>query len=132
MCGIIGYITNQNSTLKILFEGLRQLQNRGYDSAGISYIQNHKIENVKYASNSNINALDKLKKNLNFNLNINCGIGHTRWATHGAKTDKNAHPHICYKNKFVLVHNGIIENFQSLKDNLVEKGINLKVKQILK
>ena len=63
MCGIIGYLTNQNNTLKILYEGLKQLQNRGYDSAGISYIQDNKIQNIKYASTSNINALDKLYKN---------------------------------------------------------------------
>ena len=127
MCGIIGYLSNDNqNTINILYEGLRQLQNRGYDSAGICYIQNNDIKNIKYASNSNINALDKLKKNINFELNINSGIGHTRWATHGAKTDKNAHPHICYQNKFILVHNGIIENFKSLKDNLIEKGVIFK------
>lgn len=127
MCGIIGYLSNDNqNTINILYEGLRQLQNRGYDSAGICYIQNNDIKNIKYASNSNINALDKLKKNINFEININSGIGHTRWATHGSKTDKNAHPHICYQNKFMLVHNGIIENFKSLKDNLIEKGVTFK------
>ena len=127
MCGIIGYLSNDNqNTINILYEGLRQLQNRGYDSAGICYIQNNDIKNIKYASNSNINALDKLKKSINFEININSGIGHTRWATHGAKTDKNAHPHICYQNKFMLVHNGIIENFKSLKDNLIEKGVTFK------
>lgn len=126
MCGIIGYLSLNNNSLNILYNGLKQLQNRGYDSAGISYIKNNMIENIKYASDDNDSALNKLNKNLNYNLDINYGIGHTRWATHGAKTDYNAHPHICYQNKFVLVHNGIIENFEEIKKNLLKKGIKFK------
>jgi len=128
MCGIIGYLSNtlSNHTLKILFEGLKQLQNRGYDSAGISYIQNNEIQNIKYASTKNEDALQKLYNNIDFDTNISYGIGHTRWATHGGKTDYNAHPHICYQNKFVLVHNGIIENYSTLKEELINNGVQFK------
>lgn len=119
MCGIIGFLGNKNA-YKTIFDGLVQLQNRGYDSAGIAIIQENKFENNKYASTQNNTALNQLSK-LEYNSNI--GIGHTRWATHGPKTDINSHPHYSYNKMFTLVHNGIIENFKELREMLLEKGI---------
>ena len=121
MCGISSFIGDENAYRKIL-DGLLQLQNRGYDSAGISIFDNKSIVTHKYASSINSSALDKLEK-YNYENN-HVGIGHTRWATHGAKTDINSHPHISYNEKFVLVHNGIIENFQEIKSFLAGKGIS--------
>jgi len=120
MCGIIGYIGYDDAFIFIL-KGLLMLQNRGYDSAGICTIFNNKFICNKYASElytKKISALDKLNNNITNKGNI--GIGHTRWATHGAKTDNNAHPHFSMDNKFVLVHNGIIENYEILKKELID------------
>lgn len=121
MCGISSFIGDENAYKKIL-DGLMQLQNRGYDSAGISVFQNDNIITHKYASTANNSALNELKK-YNYEDN-NVGIGHTRWATHGAKTDTNSHPHMSFNEQFVLVHNGIIENFQEIKSFLAGKGIS--------
>ena len=124
MCGITGYI-GKKTAYKLLLEGLKQLQNRGYDSAGICTLSKKSIFTLnKYAStekNSAISLLENLKSNNDTN-----GIGHTRWATHGPKTDNNSHPHICMENKICLVHNGIIENFQKLKDFLIKKKYKFK------
>ena len=121
MCGISSFIGDENAFRKIL-DGLLQLQNRGYDSAGISIFEERNIITHKYASSTNSSALDKLEK-YNYQ-DSHVGIGHTRWATHGAKTDTNSHPHMSYNEKFVLVHNGIIENFQEIKSFLARKGIS--------
>ena len=125
MCGIFGIITtlkNQN-LYKIIIDGLIQLQNRGYDSSGICTIINNEFEINKYASTNDISSIEKLLPLIiNPPVNISLGIGHNRWATHGAKNDTNAHPHISNDKKFVLVHNGIIENYQELKSFLIENG----------
>jgi len=125
MCGIFGILTtlkNQN-IYKIIIDGLIQLQNRGYDSSGICILNNNKFEINKYASTLKESSIDKLLS-LNLldsnELNISLGIGHNRWATHGAKNDTNAHPHISNDKQFVLVHNGIIENYLELKDFLIK------------
>ncbi len=119
MCGISGFIGNENAFQRI-FDALLQLQNRGYDSAGISVIENENIITHKYASINETSALDNLNK---YSYNANIGIGHTRWATHGAKTNINSHPHLSHDNKFSLVHNGIIENYMDIKIFLSSKGI---------
>ena len=124
MCGIIGCIGKENC-LEILLNGLLQLQNRGYDSAGTCLISDNKFIIKKFASTENESALEKLNKNKN-NLSSKIGIGHTRWATHGKKNDINSHPHLSYDNKISLVHNGIIENFDILKKFLIEKNIEFK------
>jgi glucosamine--fructose-6-phosphate aminotransferase (isomerizing) len=104
---------------------LFQLQNRGYDSSGLSVLNKGKIQTYKYASTVTESSLDKLK-NLNLikteNDEIYQGIGHNRWATHGIKNDINAHPHLSNDGNFALVHNGIIENYGGLKQFLVENG----------
>jgi glucosamine--fructose-6-phosphate aminotransferase (isomerizing) len=126
MCGIIGYLGTENF-LPYVISGLKLIQNRGYDSVGIATIQDSSLSTIKFASTNTHNSLDKLEKHveqLNFNTNI--GIGHTRWATHGGKTDTNAHPHHDNLDRIALVHNGIIENFAELKSDLVSKGYKFK------
>ena len=126
MCGIIGILANQPENIyKQCLESLQQLQNRGYDSAGICVIRDSKEHNIKYASSSSETSLQKLTENAYSNNAYN-GIGHTRWATHGPKTDINSHPHISMNGKFALVHNGIIENYAQLKEMLIENGFTFK------
>ena len=126
MCGIVGYLGNEEQKEYIL-SGLRLLQNRGYDSVGISCITNGELHTTKFASKTTCDALDQLEETVNHqNIKSNCAIGHTRWATHGGKTDINAHPHHDNKNKIALAHNGIIENFTELKSKLLEKGYLFK------
>lgn len=121
MCGIVcGIYFN---IYKVLLEGLYQLQNRGYDSAGITVVSGSKFVTFKRATTEKESAIDYLKRN---NINGTIGLAHTRWATHGAKTDLNSHPHTSNCGKFVLVHNGIIENFKYLENFLIENGYVMK------
>lgn len=115
MCGIVGYTGNQ-SCAPILFEGLSKLEYRGYDSAGITIIENSKSETVK-AQGKLINLKPFLEK---ADFKGTCGIGHTRWATHGKPSVENAHPHT--SGKVTVVHNGIIENYVELKNRLLSMG----------
>ncbi|MBM3703682.1 MAG: glutamine--fructose-6-phosphate transaminase (isomerizing) [Actinobacteria bacterium] len=114
MCGIVGYIGNSDATPALL-SGLARLEYRGYDSAGLSILAEGKITTTKRAGKLAVlvEALDKkpLPKG-------NLGIGHTRWATHGSPVDRNAHPHMDPDEKVAIIHNGIIENYQELKDEL--------------
>jgi glucosamine--fructose-6-phosphate aminotransferase (isomerizing) len=124
MCGIFGIIlNNENENIyKIIISGLKQLQNRGYDSAGISLISDFAIDVHKYASTNEEDALVSLEKVSHDCKNENSGMGHNRWATHGIKNDINAHPHLSNDKKFAIVHNGIIENYSELKKNLIKNG----------
>ena len=124
MCGICGFIGEKHAFLQI-FKGLEQLQNRGYDSAGISVIDQGEMKTHKYASTDKSNALVKLSGFQKVYQESQLGIGHTRWATHGAKTDTNSHPHLSHNGLFSLVHNGIIENFQEIKAFLLEHNIHM-------
>ena len=117
MCGIIGYLGNKKAA-PILMDGLKKMEYRGYDSAGIAVIQKDKVQCVKKAG-----KIVQLEKELpNFNVDGTVGIAHTRWATHGAPTDKNAHPHQDCESKIHILHNGIIENFPVLKKQLEKEG----------
>ncbi len=117
MCGIIGYIGEKNA-VPYLIKGLKKLEYRGYDSAGIAVFEGEKIESVK-ATGKVKNLEDKLNER---ELSASLGIGHTRWATHGEVTERNAHPHLSYKGDFAIVHNGIIENYSSLRGQLIKDG----------
>ena len=125
MCGITAYLGNKNC-FSFIYNGLKQLQNRGYDSSGICSIQNNKFVNIKYASTNTNNALSMLNNHKKDFSESYIGIGHTRWATHGPKNDINAHPHIDYTCKFAIIHNGIIENYNDLKEFLLEENVTFK------
>ena len=118
MCGIIGVISN--NTIEIIKKGLIQLQNRGYDSVGISLMED-KFKTIKYASNDN-DCFENLFNNINKINNCKIGIGHTRLATHGKKSDNNSHPHLSFNKNIILAHNGIIENYKSIKEMLLAKN----------
>ncbi|HIY19666.1 MAG TPA: glutamine--fructose-6-phosphate transaminase (isomerizing) [Candidatus Blautia avistercoris] len=119
MCGIVGFIGNQQAA-PILLDGLSKLEYRGYDSAGLAVRSDDgKIEVVKAKGRLKVLAE---KTNGGQSLLGNCGIGHTRWATHGEPSEANAHPHYSEDHTVVAVHNGIIENYQELKDKLLKKG----------
>lgn len=117
MCGIVGYIGHRNSQ-EVLINGMRKLEYRGYDSAGIAVMDDGRIRVTK-----SVGRLASLEAKLEEGpLSGNVGIGHTRWATHGKPSDANSHPHQDESGKFAVVHNGIIENYQALKEDLVQKG----------
>src|SRR6267154_3650990 len=117
MCGIVGYVGRAHAT-PILLDGLRRLEYRGYDSAGLAIIDGGQLHTRKCAGR--IAALEKLVKKQPVSGSL--GISHTRWATHGKVNDENAHPHFDASGKLALVHNGVIENYQSLKNELVRDG----------
>ncbi|MBO4712642.1 MAG: glutamine--fructose-6-phosphate transaminase (isomerizing) [Fibrobacter sp.] len=121
MCGIVAYI-GTNEALPILVGGLKKLEYRGYDSSGVALIDNGTIKTVK-ASGKIKELEDKLKENPPKGT---IGIAHTRWATHGAPTVENAHPHTSYNGKISIVHNGIIENYASLKAKLISDGVKFQ------
>ncbi|HEY7500914.1 MAG TPA: class II glutamine amidotransferase, partial [Vicinamibacterales bacterium] len=117
MCGIIGYIGDKD-VLPILIDGLRRLEYRGYDSAGVAVVRDGTIELRRSAG-----KLMRLEEALKTNpLAGDYGIGHTRWATHGRPTEENAHPHRDCTGQIVVVHNGIIENYLDLKRQLQKEG----------
>ena len=118
MCGIIGYVGEENA-VPIIVEGLKKLEYRGYDSAGIAVFGGSVFDIVKQKG-----RLAELEKRLAERpLESRMGIGHTRWATHGEPSDINSHPHVGSQNKIVVVHNGIIENYKPLKERLERKGV---------
>ena len=121
MCGIVGYIGNKKSS-DIIMSGLKRLEYRGYDSAGISSFEDGIIFTSKCKGKiSDLEKLPSIKNHKNY-----IGIGHTRWATHGEPNETNAHPHHDSNNNFSLIHNGIIENHYSIKEYLINQGVNFK------
>ena len=121
MCGIVGYVGKQNA-VAIILEGLKRLEYRGYDSAGICVQHGRKLDLVKKAGRVDNLAKEVAKRR----LTATTGIGHTRWATHGGVTDANAHPHVSSDGKFALIHNGVIENYAQMKAFLLGKGYTFK------
>lgn len=117
MCGIIGYC-GPRPAAPILIEGLKRLEYRGYDSAGIAVADDNRVTVIKRKG-----KISDLRREVPDHLPGSVGIGHTRWATHGAVTDENAHPHGDATGDIVIVHNGIIENYQVLKNRLLEDGV---------
>ena len=118
MCGIVSYIGKSDPT-PILLKGLKRLEYRGYDSAGIALLDGKNLNHIKRAGK----VSDLLKKMHNSSIKGSCGIAHTRWATHGQPNDINAHPHIDKTGKIALVHNGIIENYEVIKKTLIKRDI---------
>ena len=120
MCGIIGYTGKENAVSKLL-HGLKALEYRGYDSAGVTLQTAKGIETIK--TQGRISVLEE-KINSMGEFDATCGIGHTRWATHGAPSVENAHPHLSGDSRFAVVHNGIIENADELREKLIEEKEN--------
>ncbi|MGW8157986.1 MAG: glutamine--fructose-6-phosphate transaminase (isomerizing) [Desulfoprunum sp.] len=118
MCGIVGY-TGPRRVVPVLLEGLRRLEYRGYDSAGVVYLENGAL--TKYRCQGKLSNLERLIDEAVVTPS-HIGLGHTRWATHGAPTTANAHPHSDCTGRLVVVHNGIIENYHSLREELKAKG----------
>lgn len=123
MCGIVGYVGTNNDAKEVIIQGLKRLEYRGYDSAGIALYRDHKIETRKHVGE--ISNLEKIIGDPDFQSTV--GIGHTRWATHGAPSDLNAHPHSNSDDTVTVVHNGIIENFVELREWLKgDYGVKFK------
>ncbi len=117
MCGIVGYVGKQKASA-IILEGLKRLEYRGYDSAGVCILQGRKLDVAK-----KVGRVENLvKETVRHQFTGTTGIGHTRWATHGGVTDANAHPHVSSDGKFALIHNGVIENYSQIKVFLTSKG----------
>ncbi|MBS5789277.1 glutamine--fructose-6-phosphate transaminase (isomerizing) [Fusobacterium sp.] len=118
MCGIIGYVGNDQQAVEVILDGLSKLEYRGYDSAGLAVVEEGRIFVDKKSG-----KLSNLKESLKEKVHLaNVGIGHTRWATHGVPSDINSHPHCSCDGKVAIVHNGIIENYSALKSELIGKG----------
>jgi len=117
MCGIIGYVGGRSAT-EIIVRGLKRLEYRGYDSAGIALVDGGMYYRKKQGKIADLEAILDYPSLEAYHT----GIGHTRWATHGVPSDRNAHPHLCCAGKIALVHNGIIENFATIKKMLIDKG----------
>lgn len=124
MCGIVGYVGNK-PVVDILLDGLEQLEYRGYDSSGIALKCDDEIKVYK-AEGKLVNLRNTLKPHVSEFENSTMGIGHIRWATHGAPTVLNAHPHTCNCGNLVIVHNGIIENYKELREKLTENGCTFR------
>lgn len=127
MCGIVGYLGDKRKIAEILIDGLKRLEYRGYDSAGVAVLLEDKIEILK--STGKVSSLGKkVKENwISKDLkNAKAGIAHTRWATHGAPTEANAHPHCDHNKKIAIVHNGIIDNYAEIKRVLLSRGIKFQ------
>ena len=121
MCGIVAYIGEKNAT-PIIFEGLRKLEYRGYDSAGIAV-----YDGAQIAIRRDMGKLDRLETLIQEHpISGKVGIGHTRWATHGEPSAKNAHPHLSNSGKIVVVHNGIVENYLTLREELTAEGVQFQ------
>ncbi len=116
MCGIVGY-TGPREAYPIILKGLKRLEYRGYDSAGVALL-NHGLK--VYKKKGKVAELEEFV--VGKELHAHVGIGHTRWATHGEPSDRNAHPHLSSSGKLAMIHNGIIENYAQLKKELVSKG----------
>jgi len=122
MCGIVAYIGHREA-YPIIIKGLKRLEYRGYDSAGVALLTPEKALNI-YKKSGKVADLEN--ENEGKDLHANTGMGHTRWATHGAPNDVNAHPHLSQSGEFAIIHNGIIENYHSLKIALMERGHTFK------
>jgi glucosamine--fructose-6-phosphate aminotransferase (isomerizing) len=121
MCGIVGYVGKQKAAA-IILEGLKRLEYRGYDSAGVCVLQGGRLDVAKKAGRVEV----LVKEAARHHFNGTTGIGHTRWATHGGVTDANAHPHVSSDGKFAVIHNGVIENYSQIKTFLAGKGYTFK------
>ncbi len=121
MCGIVGY-TGPREAYPIILKGLKRLEYRGYDSSGVALLNNNQL-NV-YKKKGKVAELEESV--LSVDMHSHIGIGHTRWATHGEPSDRNAHPHLSQSGKFAMIHNGIIENYTAIKKELVAKGYQFK------
>ena len=120
MCGIVAYI-GPREAYPVILKGLKRLEYRGYDSAGVALL-NHGLKIYKKKGK----VADLEESLIGKDLQSNAGIGHTRWATHGEPSDRNAHPHLSSSGNLAMIHNGIIENYAQLKNELVKKGYQFK------
>ena len=121
MCGIVGY-TGPREAYPIIIKGLQRLEYRGYDSTGVALLNGDGLNVFKKKGK----VAELAESLVGENLHSHIGIGHTRWATHGEPSDRNAHPHVSSSGKLAMIHNGIIENYAQLKQELIKKGYNFK------
>ena len=127
MCGIVGYTGDQQAA-PILLAGLEKLEYRGYDSAGLAVRDGERVPEIVKAK-GRLRALAEKTDNGRA-MRGNCGIGHTRWATHGEPSENNAHPHCTDDRSVVAVHNGIIENYQEIREKLIKSGYTFYSKNV--
>ena len=121
MCGIVGYIGHRDAS-SVVLEGLKKLEYRGYDSAGLALYDGEILKVTK--TKGKVSSLRKLAEKGKIKGNL--GLGHTRWATHGVPNNENSHPHFSNSGKIAIVHNGIIENYDTIKKELIKISIKLK------